>query len=213
MQKMLNAQMDNRTQFGGVMLCNEPVALNVVTPGLVNNLNVLMQETITPTDYNKQDASGQNLNDSTLASYIYNYSITCWFFIENATNSVGTLFTLAGNPLVSYDSSTNAITLSFITNSTGEISSLVLDDIKAQKWNFLAINVQSGYADIFLNGKLVDSFQDMVPYFNNTEQSILVGSLNGVTGQICSYVYYPNVLSISNIEMLYTDFIQIYIIR
>ena len=80
---------------------------------------------------------------------------------------------------------------------------------KLQKWHNLVINYVGGVIDIFLNGELVASVDNMVSYkaFN----SLVVGDedavgTNGIGGGICNVVYYPTYISKSRIKTNYNYF-------
>ena len=55
--------------------------------------------------------------------------------------------------------------------------------------------------DIFLNGKLIASIPNVVPYMNHDPLS--VGDDYGIGGGVCNVVYFPNVISLERIKMNY----------
>ena len=80
---------------------------------------------------------------------------------------------------------------------------------KLQKWHNLVINYVGGVIDIFLNGELVTSVDNMVSYkaFNSLEvgDENAVGT-SGIGGGICNVVYYPTYISKSRIKTNYNYF-------
>ena len=185
--------------LGGYLLLNGPNNTNVQVPGNINNINVLMQEFIAPQVYN--DNSN---NAGILTTYLYNYSLGFWFYIENTQNSDGTLLDLASNPIVEYHNDNNTLKITFNISSTNETKEAILQDIKIQKWNFVMINVDNGFSDIFLNGTLSATIQDFIPYFNSASPSITIGEKDGVFGQICNFNFYPRPLSILEITSMHS---------
>jgi len=72
-----------------------------------------------------------------------------------------------------------------------------------QKWNNIIINFNGGTLDIFLNGELVNSSIEVIPYMKL--DPLNVGSDNGINGGICNVVYYKKPLSITNIYYIYNN--------
>jgi hypothetical protein len=72
-----------------------------------------------------------------------------------------------------------------------------------QKWNNIIINYDGGTFDIFLNGELVKSVSQIVPYY--TLDNLAIGTNNGIKGGICNLVYYNKPLNIHNINTIYNS--------
>jgi len=72
-----------------------------------------------------------------------------------------------------------------------------------QKWNNIIINYNGGTMDIFLNGELVKSSIEVVPYY--TLDKLTIGENGGIKGGISNLVYFKNVLTTSNIYYLYNS--------
>jgi hypothetical protein len=70
-----------------------------------------------------------------------------------------------------------------------------------QKWNNFVINYDDGFVDVFLNGVLVASASNVMPfmYFDD----IVVGAKNGIMGGICNVNYYKNTMSEKTIKLNY----------
>jgi hypothetical protein len=71
-----------------------------------------------------------------------------------------------------------------------------------QKWNNIVINYDKGYLDIFINGNLVGSRSSVSPYMS-IDDLIIAGENNGIDGGICNVMFYNEILSKSNITMMY----------
>jgi hypothetical protein len=74
-------------------------------------------------------------------------------------------------------------------------------NILLQKWNNLIINYNGGTLDIFLNGELVSSTIEAIPYY--TFDNLMIGENNGIKGGICNVVYFRQALTSQNIYYLY----------
>ena len=70
-----------------------------------------------------------------------------------------------------------------------------------QNWNKLIINYNGGTLDIFLNGELVKSSIEVVPYY--TFENLTIGENNGIKGGICNVVYFRHALTSQNIYYIY----------
>jgi len=73
-----------------------------------------------------------------------------------------------------------------------------------QRWNHLVINYTGGTLDIFLNGELVQSSIEIAPYVVN--DSLFVGSSDGISGGICSLIYFKQTQHIMEIQKMYANF-------
>ena len=59
-----------------------------------------------------------------------------------------------------------------------------------QKWNNIIINYTGGTMDVFLNGDLVSSTKNIIPY--STLDNLTIGEDNGIKGGICNVIYFNN---------------------
>lgn len=69
------------------------------------------------------------------------------------------------------------------------------------RWNHVFVNFMDGGIDIFINGELVVSSPDVIPYQN--PGGIIIGSSPGIYGEMCSLVYYKNPILAQNIKLMY----------
>ena len=70
-----------------------------------------------------------------------------------------------------------------------------------QKWNNVVINYNGGTLDVFLNGELVKSSIEVVPYM--TLDTLTIGEKDGINGGICNVVYFNKPLTRTNMFYLY----------
>lgn len=161
----------------------------------------------------------------------YTYGLSFWVFIEASSPNVGTgssyetytsLLNYGGKPNVMYrtydntlmitmqksgiDSSTPPETLNggampIQLDDNGNIIIYKSSDILLQKWNNIVINFNGGTLDIFLNGVLVKSAIDVVPYI--TYDLLTAGEDNGLNGGICNVMYFKKTLTMNQINSLY----------
>ena len=142
----------------------------------------------------------KNPNKTEKNIYIYNYAISCWFYLNPQPQNTSEAYTKFSNiinygkrPIVEYNGKTNTLRVqSFINNDRiEEIYST--DKILYQKWNNLVINCDGGNMDVFINNELVANKTNITPFMNH--EKIIVGSKKGIHGGICNVVYHENVLT------------------
>jgi hypothetical protein len=93
------------------------------------------------------------------------------------------------------------------TEETTEPTEIIIHKelgILLQRWNNIIINYHSGTLDIFINGKLIKSKINVVPYIINT--ALTVGKNDGINGDICNLIYYKSPMSKSDIYRMYNIF-------
>lgn len=207
------------TMFGGFLLLNGPVSIyDVNSPISYNTITLLNSKYST-----FSDNSGNFSNSFISSDYqnIYNYSITFWFNIaNNATQENEQPLVSFGNvPVITYIADTSSLVVSFntSTNSSNNTNILIeVPNIKLQKWTFVAINIDGGTVDIFIDNYLINSTEGIIPYVETSNSDITVGysamntevntsSLNNTFSQVCNFVYYPHTLTITNMSDLYSQ--------
>jgi hypothetical protein len=185
---------------GGKQLVENPVTLN--------NLHTL--------------ATYHQLN--TNDNFDYEYSISSWIYINsNAPNTNSSysrytsLLNYGGKPNILYKADTNTLMITVDQQDLRENSKnnlIEYDDegnriiykntnFPLQKWNNIIINFNGGTLDIFLNGELVKSSIEVVPYMKF--DVLTIGDDQGINGSICNVVYYKKSLSITNIYYIYRN--------
>lgn len=84
--------------------------------------------------------------------------------------------------------------LKFVLGSSSESQQeYTLPNLKMQKWNNIVINYVNGTYDLFVNGEMVNSFQNGMEEFKFNDVSI--GEDDGISGGIANIVYYKNYLT------------------
>jgi hypothetical protein len=183
---------------GGKLLINKPIYLN--------SANTL--------------GNYETLNGSD--KFDYQYSISFWFYLNSTppnTNPSYTKYTSLLNfgekPNVLYNASSNSLIITIQQSGLQEKTTNKLIDfdengnrivykqknVLLQKWNNIIINYNGGILDIFLNGELVKTNIEVVPYY--TLDNLTVGEDNGINGSICNLVYFNKPLTSYNIYYLY----------
>lgn len=189
--KMINVQ-------GGKLLVNQPVS--------------------TDTQYNL----GNYIKIHGSESFDYKYAISCWIYIDAAGanmnanyNKYTSLLNFGNKPNVMYNGKKHSLMITINQTDAKNLKYSKLTDVDdegnrilyvndqflLQKWNNLIINYNGGTMDIFLNGELVQSSIEVVPYY--TFDNLTIGENNGIKGGICNVVYYKEPLKSQNIYMIY----------
>jgi hypothetical protein len=151
----------------------------------------------------------------------YQYGMSFWVFINAfspSTNSNYNKFTSLLNygdkPNILYNGSTNTLMITMKNTDVNETHHKLTDlddnnnrilykqkNVLLQKWNNITLNYTGGTLDIFVNGKLVKSNIEIIPYI--TLDNLTVGTNHGIDGGICNLVYFTNPLTITNVYYLY----------
>jgi len=77
----------------------------------------------------------------------------------------------------------------------------IIDDVPLQKWVNIVVNYDGGVMDIFMNSKLLASFNNVVPYMS--QDQITIGDIGGISGGVCNVVYFPHSISKERIDINY----------
>tara|TARA_Y100001970_G_C14244717_1_gene867307 strand:- start:2916 stop:4445 length:1530 start_codon:yes stop_codon:yes gene_type:complete len=162
-------------------------------------------------DFNIKTTIGYLTNKKTKYEYKYTYSISFYLYLNPqpkntsiAYNKETELFNYGNKPVVLYDGTTrNLIIKSKTKNSEGHQLDTIYKtkNIKYQKWMFITINYQNNIIDVFIDGKLVGSKNNVPPYFDNDK--ITIGEDNGIHGSIKDIYYYETPRPPSTIQFIY----------
>ena len=158
-------------------------------------------------------ASYEKLNGNNDAQYQYGMSF--WVFINAFppnTSSFISLLNYGNKPNILYNASTNTLMITMKTNGLTHQKLTDVDDnnnrilykeknVLLQKWNNITLNYNGGTLDIFINGKLMKSNIEVIPYI--TLDNLTVGTNHGIEGGICNLVYFTHPLTITNVYYLY----------
>ena len=185
---------------GGKMLIDNPISLNMLT--ILSNY---------------EDLNGSN--EST-----YKFAISFWVNIDAAppsTNASYSNYTSIMNygekPNVLYNPSLNSFMITMQQKDFQEKNVNVVSEFDGngnrilytnnnfllQKWNNVIINYDGGTLDVFLNGDLVRTTIEVIPYI--TMDALTIGATDGIIGNICNFVYYTNALTTTNIFYIYNS--------
>lgn len=148
-------------------------------------------------------AGYQQLNGND--KFNYTYGISFWFNIDgnapntNASyNKMSNLFSYGGKPSVNYDAKNNQLQITMINEENKQIMVHEENDIRLQRWNNVIVNYNGGTLDVFYNGKLVKSVNEIVPYMKY--DMLTVGSEHGLYGGITNLIYYKEPLNSFQIQ-------------
>jgi Concanavalin A-like lectin/glucanases superfamily len=196
----------NMAKQGGTILVNAPIYTNTENViGTYDNLN------------------GTNADTN---PYDYQYAISFWVFIDAVSPNVSSslekytsLLNYGDKPNVLYNASENTLMITMLNtgepaigsvsrlknpqelDANGNIIIYKMSNVLLQKWNNIIINYNGGTLDIFYNGKLVKSVNEVVPRMS--KDVLTVGSNKGVNGGICNVNYFNTNLSASQVYYLY----------
>jgi hypothetical protein len=136
----------------------------------------------------------------------YNYAISMWIFVDavppNANENYSkytSLIDFGNKPNIMYNGETGKICILF--DKTKEQITLYEDKFPLQKWVNIITNYNGGVFDIFIDGKLIKSVNEVVPYM--TIDNFTIGSTNGIYGGVKNITYFPQSLTAGNIYYLY----------
>jgi hypothetical protein len=203
-----------KTRFGGLLLMNGPVSIYEVNSPISYNTITLLNSKFST--YN--DNSGNYTNEFISTNYQtkYNYAITFWFNIASnpGFDDDQPIVSFGNVPNISYIPNANVLSITINCDNTKTL--ITIPNIKLQKWCFLAINIDGGTVDVFIDNFLINSQEGVVPYVDTTNSDITVGyaapatainasSLKDTFSQVCNFVYYPTTLTITNISDLYNE--------
>lgn len=161
------------------------------------------------TDIKKIIGNFENLKGD-LGTYNYQYGISAWVYLHEQPPSKSyahTKFTSIINygdkPNILFNPSKGMLR---ITNKVGLNDTEIMyqtKNISLQKWNNIVINYDGGTLDVFLNGELVASKNNIIPYMSY--DLVTSGSKDGISGGTCSIVYYSGPLGKRQIDFFYNS--------
>lgn len=141
-------------------------------------------------------------------TYQYSYTLSYWIYLEatspgfsKSSNEYTDVVLYGDNVLFAYNSSLN--TLRTVMKNESKKTVYDMHDIPLQKWNHVVLSYANGTLDLFLNGELKKS---TVAVPQTSSQEIIVGSEGGVSGQLCTFMFHDKVLTMDEIQALYTQF-------
>ena len=217
----------NSTTTGSLMLLLLAIILLVLyftLPLIEKNINLqggkllVNQPVYTDEIYSLGTYEQLNGNDN----FNYQYSLCFWVYIDSSAPNTNlsyekytSLLNFGNKPNILYKASTHTLMIVMDQpnlKSKNNVKLLDFDDngyrilykshdFLLQKWNNIIINYNGGTLDIFINGDLVKSTIEVVPYF--TLDALTIGENNGINGGICNVSFFNKTLTRTNIYYLY----------
>ena len=217
----------NSADAGSLMMLALAIGLYVIyflTPSLLNRVSkqggtqLVNKPVSTSLEYSL--GTYQDLNGS--ENFDYQYAISCWIFIDASPPNTApsyskytSLLNFGNKPNILYNAQTHTLMITMQQKDLQDVTKNKLidfdsegnriiytdDNFLLQKWNNIIINYNGGTLDIFLNGKLVKSSIEVVPYY--TLDNLTIGENDGIKGGICNVVYFRRALKSNNIYYLY----------
>tara|TARA_B110000858_G_scaffold198223_1_gene263322 strand:- start:858 stop:1883 length:1026 start_codon:yes stop_codon:yes gene_type:complete len=161
------------------------------------------------TDKMKVIGTFENLKGD-LGLYNYQYSLSAWIFLHEqppsksyANNKFTSIIDYGNKPNIKFNPSEGILQ---VVNQQGKDDTEVIyqtKDILLQKWNNIVINYEGGTLDIFINGNLVSSKNNIIPYMSYDR--ITLGNDEGVSGGASAIIYYNKPLTKRQIEFFYNS--------
>ena len=143
------------------------------------------------------------------------YAISMWITTNNPTygkdDSMMFRFGSSTNKSVGcpYISCTKTGKWRFVvSNNEGNKKQVTTEiDVPMQRWNYVVLNYQNTYVDIFINGELQETIQldkKVLPDYTDKSMNVCVGSdSESLHGAICNVTVYSQILSKSQILQTY----------
>jgi hypothetical protein len=141
----------------------------------------------------------------------YNYGISSWIYLHNQsgsnnskTNEFVSILNYGSKPDILYNQELNELQIRVKTGINTINTIYKTRKLPLQKWNNIFINYNSGLLDIFINGNLVATHKNDIPYMSL--DSLTSGTDQGISGGICNIVYYKEPVSKEKIKWLYDTY-------
>jgi hypothetical protein len=143
--------------------------------------------------------------------YNYTYSISFYIYINPqptntsiAYNKDTELFNYGSKPVIYYNGNSRKIIIKSrtINNKSDQLDTIYeMTHVKHQKWLYFVINYENNNIDVFIDGKLVGSKNNVTPYFKG--DSVTIGEDDGIYGSIKEIFYFDKIKTPDSIEFLY----------
>ena len=224
--KLLVGQYDaaDTDSFLMLLLAIGLLLIYFLTPSLFNKINVQGGQQLVnkPVSTDREYSLGTYLDLNGSEVFDYQYAISSWIYIDSAPpntassyNKYTSLLNFGNKPNILYNAEKRKLMITMQQKDLKNVTKNKLidfdnegnriiyidDNFLLQKWNNIIINYNGGTLDIFLNGKLVKSSIEVVPYY--TLDNLTIGENDGIKGGICNVIYFRRALNSSNIYYLY----------
>lgn len=137
----------------------------------------------------------------------YHYTISFWTFFNQSPSNINKytpIFNYGNKPLILFNPMERKVRIMMLQGKNNLVE-VYKGKVELQKWNNIVVTYDRGNVDIFINGKLVATEENIVPFMNY--ETLETGHQNdlekGMIGGIGNIMYYPNVFSYSNIQENY----------
>ena len=146
-----------------------------------------------------------------------NYGVSSWIYIHPVPTNTNeayventTLFNCGNVPNIMFNAEKGVIIFAVdVVDTNGGKRTVIVPNKKTQRdvkivyarWNNVFVNFIEGGMDIFVNGDLVISEPNIIPYQN--PNGVVIGSSPGIYGEMCSLVYYKSPVLAQNIKLMY----------
>jgi len=144
--------------------------------------------------------------------YNYTYSISFYIYINpQPTNTSPAytkdteLFNYGFKPVIYYNGNSRKIIIKSrtINNKTDQLDTIYeMTSVKHQKWLYFVINYENNNIDVFIDGKLVGSKNNVTPYFIG--DNVTIGEHDGIYGSIKEIFYFDKIKTPDSIQFLYS---------
>jgi len=142
--------------------------------------------------------------------YSYKYALSFWFnissdlaFTSYSYDTRVTILDYNGIPTVSYKPDDNSLYVSMLNEGDIDKVEYCKTNVLLQKWNNIVIQYSAGILDIFINGVLEKSINGVIPKMS--VGNLVVGQTGGISGSICSIIYFTRILNIFEVQRLYNS--------
>lgn len=138
----------------------------------------------------------------------YNYSTSFWFWItpqppgtNKSYSEYTNIFTYGDRPSVEYNPKIDTLRVSCRISPDSIEDIYTTTSIPKQTWNQFVMNYNGGTMDIFLNGELVSSTPNVVPYMKKV--GMIIGKDKGLVGGIRDVDHSYQLFNSYGVKMIY----------
>ena len=140
--------------------------------------------------------------------FSYEYAISGWFYINPqppntsiAYTEYTEIFNYANKPIIEYSGADNKIRVRTDVGKNNMQTAYLSKDVEYQKWTNFVINYDGANMDVFINGELVGSQQNIAPHMSY--EKVIAGKFSGIHGGICNVLYHEKMLTKKTIKYTY----------
>ncbi len=152
-------------------------------------------------DLKVDNTYGQKLN------FNYNYGVSFFLYLNPQPINTSRAY-VVDTPIFDYATKPKIVfngleqRLKFICTDINNLEQIVYEtnDIKYQKWMHIVVNYRSGFVDIFIDGTLRATQNNLQPFMEFSK--IYVGSDEGIAGGIRNVMYFSKPLTIDKIKYM-----------